>query len=83
MIPVAVLSFIASHGDFVIARVVLKSADKLTDMVGLNLFQTIRFDVDFGMLTAGAVIAAIPILLMCFPLQRYVISGVATDAYKG
>ena len=83
MIPVAVLSFIASHRDFVIARVLLKSADKLTDMVGLNLFQTIRFDVDFGMLTAGAVIAAIPILLMYFPLQRYVISGLVSGAYKG
>lgn len=60
VIPVAVLSFIASYGDFVIARVLLRSADKLTDMVGLNPFQTIRFDVDFGMLTAGAVIAPSP-----------------------
>ena len=82
-ITVAVLSFIASYGDFVIARVLLKSADKLTVMVGLNLFQTVRFDVDFGMLTAGAVIAAIPILLMYFPLQRYVISGLVSGAYKG
>jgi len=83
VITVAVLSFIATYGDFVIARVLLKSMDKLTVMVGLMLFQTIRFDVDFGMITAGAVIAAIPIILIYIPLQNYVISGLTAGSVKG
>ena len=83
VITIGVLTFIAAYGDFVIARVLLKSADNLTVMVGLMLFQTDRFDQDFGMITAGAVIAAIPIILIYIPLQRYVIDGLTAGSVKG
>jgi len=83
VITVGVLTFIASYGDFVIARVLLKSSDKLTVMVGLMLFQTDRFDQDFGMITAGAVIAAIPIIAIYIPLQRFVIDGLTAGSVKG
>jgi arabinogalactan oligomer / maltooligosaccharide transport system permease protein len=83
VITLGVLTFIASYGDFVIARVLLKSSDKLTVMVGLMLFQTDRFDQDFGMITAGAVLAAIPIILIYIPLQRFVIDGLTAGSVKG
>jgi ABC-type maltose transport system permease subunit len=82
-ITIGVLTFIASYGDFVIARVLLKSSDKLTVMVGLQLFQTDRFDQDFGMITAGAVLAAIPVILTYIPLQKYVIEGLTAGSVKG
>lgn len=83
VITIGVLTFIASYGDFVIARVLLKSSDNLTVMVGLQLFQTDRFDQDFGMITAGAVLAAIPIILIYIPLQKYVIDGLTAGSVKG
>jgi arabinogalactan oligomer / maltooligosaccharide transport system permease protein len=83
VITVGLLSFIAVYGDFVIARVLLKSGDKLTVMAGLYLFRSDRFDVDFGAMTAGAVVAAIPIILLYIPLQKYVISGLTSGAVKG
>lgn len=83
VITIGVLTFIASYGDFVIARVLLKSSDKLTVMVGLMLFQTDRFDRDFGMITAGAVIAAIPVISIYIPLQRFVIAGLTAGSVKG
>lgn len=83
VITIGVLTFIASYGDFVIARVILKSSDKLTVMVGLMLFQTDRFDQDFGMITAGAVLAAIPVILIYIPLQRFVIDGLTAGSVKG
>ncbi|MBN2305383.1 MAG: sugar ABC transporter permease [Anaerolineae bacterium] len=83
VITIGVLTFIAAYGDFVIARVLLKSSNQLTVMVGLLLFQTDRFDQDFGMITAGAVIAAIPIILIYIPLQRYVIDGLTAGSVKG
>ncbi len=83
VITIGVLTFIASYGDFVIARVLLKSSDQLTVMVGLQLFQTDRFDQDFGMITAGAVLAAIPIILLYIPLQKYVIDGLTAGSVKG
>ncbi len=83
VITIGVLTFIASYGDFVIARVLLKSSDQLTVMVGLQLFQTDRFDQDFGIITAGAVLAAIPIILLYIPLQKYVIDGLTAGSVKG
>lgn len=83
VITIGVLTFIATYGDFVIARVLLKSSDQLTVMVGLQLFQTDRFDRDFGMITAGAVLAAIPIILIYIPLQKYVIDGLTAGSVKG
>jgi ABC-type maltose transport system permease subunit len=83
VITIGVLTFIASYGDFVIARVLLKSSDQLTVMVGLQLFQTDRFDQDFGIITAGAVLAAIPVILIYIPLQRYVINGLTAGSVKG
>ncbi len=83
VITIAVLTFIASYGDFVIARVLLKSSENLTVMVGLQLFQTDRFDQDFGVITAGAVLAAIPIILIYIPLQKYVIDGLTAGSVKG
>jgi arabinogalactan oligomer/maltooligosaccharide transport system permease protein len=82
IITVGVLSFIAAYGDFVIARVLLKSADQLTVMVGMLLFQTDRFDQDFGVITAGAVMATLPIVLLYIPLQSYVISGLTAGSVK-
>lgn len=83
VITVGVLTFIFAYGDFVIARVLLKSSNQLTVMVGLLLFQTDRFDRDFGMITAGAVLAAIPVILIYIPLQRYVIDGLTAGSIKG
>lgn len=83
LITIGVLTFISTYGDFVIARVLLKSADQLTVMVGLQLFQTDRFDQDFGTITAGAVLAAIPIIVIYIPLQKYVIDGLTAGSIKG
>lgn len=83
VVTVAVLSFFAIYGDFIIARVLLKSSDQLTVMVGLLLFQTDRFDQDWGIITAGAVMAALPIVLIYLPLQKYVIGGLTAGSVKG
>jgi arabinogalactan oligomer / maltooligosaccharide transport system permease protein len=83
VVTIGVLTFIAAYGDFVIARVLLKSSEKLTVMVGLMLFQTDRFDQDFGIITAGAVLAAIPVIAIYVPLQRFVIDGLTAGSVKG
>ena len=60
IVTVSVLQFFAIYGDFVIARVLLRSTDNLTVMLGLLLFQTQRFEQDWGIITAGAVLATLP-----------------------
>jgi arabinogalactan oligomer/maltooligosaccharide transport system permease protein len=82
VVTVAVLQTFAVYGDFVIARVLLRSTDTLTVLVGLLLFQTDRFDQDWGLITAGAVLASLPVLLLYVPVQRYVISGLTAGSVK-
>lgn len=83
VVTIGVLTFIAAYGDFVIARVLLKSSENLTVMVGLMLFQTDRFDQDFGVITAGSVLAAIPVIAIYVPLQKFVIDGLTAGSVKG
>lgn len=82
VVTVAVLQFFVVYGDFVIARVMLRSTENLTVMVGLLLFQTQRFEQDWGIITAGAVMASLPVLLLYIPVQNYVISGLTSGAIK-
>lgn len=82
IVTVAVLQFFVVYGDFVIARVLLRSTENLTVMVGLLLFQTLRFEQDWGIITAGAVLASLPVLLLYIPVQNLVISGLTSGAVK-
>jgi ABC-type maltose transport system permease subunit len=83
IVTISILQFFAIYGDFIIARVILRSTDNLTVMVGLQLFQTMRFEQDWGVITAGAVLATLPVLLLYIPVQKYVISGLTSGAVKG
>jgi arabinogalactan oligomer/maltooligosaccharide transport system permease protein len=83
IVTVSVLQFFAIYGDFIIARVLLRSNDNLTVMVGLLLFQTQRFEQDWGIIIAGAVLASLPVVLLYIPVQKYVISGLTSGAVKG
>ena len=80
---VSVLQFFVVYGDFVIARVMLRSTDNLTVIVGLLLFQTQPFEQDWGIITAGAVLASLPVLLLYIPVQKYVISGADSGVCQG
>jgi ABC-type maltose transport system permease subunit len=82
LVTIAVLTFMAIYGDFILPRVLLSSADKLPIMVGLYLFQSADYAQNWGVFTAGAVIAALPILLVYVLLQNYIIGGLTTGAVK-
>jgi arabinogalactan oligomer / maltooligosaccharide transport system permease protein len=82
LVTIGVLTFMATYGDFVLPRVLLTSADQLTIMVGLYLFQSADYAQNWGVFTAGAVIAALPLLAFYLLLQRYIIGGLTAGAVK-
>ncbi len=82
LVTIGVLTFMAIYGDFILPRVLLQSSDKLTIMVGLYLFQSADYAQNWGVFTAGAIIAAVPVLMIYMLLQNYIIGGLTAGAVK-
>lgn len=80
---VGLLSFVGVFSDFLIASIVLVDPDAQTLPVGLYQYVSQRFSEYWGVFAAGAVLAAIPVVLLFQFLQRYIVSGLTTGAVKG
>jgi len=80
---VGLLSFVGVFSDFLIASVVLVDPDSQTLPVGLYQFVSQRFSEYWGVFAAGAVLAAIPVVLLFQFLQRYIVSGLTAGSVKG
>lgn len=80
---IALFAFISPFADFILAGVILRSADKYTLAVGLYDLIANQFGNQFTEFAAGAVLIAVPISLLFLSLQRYLISGLTTGSTKG
>ena len=83
VIVVALLTFISTYSEFLLGRVLLKSTDQFTVMVGLYQIQAQQFATNWGVFCAGAVLAAIPIVILYLLLQDYIVGGLTAGAVKG
>ncbi len=80
---VALLAFIASFGDYIVAKIVLVSEENWTLAVGMFGWVSDRLASNWGLFAAGAVVAAVPILVLFLSLQRYIIGGLTAGSVKG
>ena len=80
---VALLSFISITSEFVIASVVLTDPDSQTLAVGLYSFVADTRSKNWGIFSAGAVLAAVPVMALFLFLQRYIVSGLVQGGVKG
>ena len=78
----AIITFLASWNDFLWPLLILQKADLLTLPPGLRTLQG-AYTSEYGPMMAGAVIAAVPVLLLYVALQRYIVQSVATTGLKG
>jgi ABC-type maltose transport system permease subunit len=83
LVTIGILSFIGTYGDFVLARILLTDVNKYTLMVGLQIFTAGQFDQKWGVFAAGALIGAIPIMIIYLLLQDQITGGLTTGAVKG
>jgi arabinogalactan oligomer/maltooligosaccharide transport system permease protein len=79
---VALLSFVATFSDFLIASIVLIDPNRQTLAVGLYQYVSQRFSQYWGVFAAGAVIAAVPVVLLFQFLQRFIVSGLTAGSVK-
>lgn len=80
---VGLLSFISTFGEFIIARVVLQSERNWTLAVGLYGWVSALLEANWGLFAAGAVITAVPVLVLFLYLQKYVVGGLTAGSVKG
>jgi multiple sugar transport system permease protein len=78
----ALLAFLTNWNDFLWPLYVLFSAEQQTLPAGLATLQNANA-VRYDLLMAGAMIAAVPVLLLYLVAQRFVIEGVSRTGLKG
>ncbi len=83
LVVVGLLIFIGTYSEFVLARVMLQSSSNYTLAVGLSLFIRDQYANRWGVFAAGALIGAIPIVVIFLALQRYLVSGLTAGSVKG
>jgi arabinogalactan oligomer/maltooligosaccharide transport system permease protein len=79
---VGLLSFIGTVNEYVIASVILIDTDKQTLVVGLTKLVSNPRYADWSAFSAGAVMAAIPVVVVFLLLQRYIVGGLTAGAVK-
>lgn len=80
---IALISFITTLNEYVIASVILQTTQKLTLPLGLYQYIDQQFGKHWGPFAAGVLLAAIPAALLFAFLQRYIVQGLTQGAVKG
>jgi ABC-type maltose transport system permease subunit len=80
---IGILSFIGTYGEFIIARTLLTKRELQTVMVGLQIFTAGQYTQNWGVFAAGALIAALPIMIIYLVLQDLIVGGLTQGAVKG
>jgi ABC-type maltose transport system permease subunit len=83
---IAILAFIGTYADFLIAKVMLTTKETYTLAVGLNLLLGdggSQRSSNWGLFAAAALIGALPIVIVFLVLQKQLIGGLTTGAVKG
>lgn len=77
----AILCFLNAWNDFFFALVLTRSNAMTAPVAIVNFMQYAGWD--WGRITAGSVIVALPVIAFAVPVRRYLVSGVTAGALKG
>lgn len=78
----AIFTFINSWNDYFMQLIMLTSNSNLTISLGIATMQA-ENSTDFGLIMAGAALAAVPIILVFLLFQKYFTKGITMGAVKG
>ncbi|OFG19559.1 sugar ABC transporter permease [Listeria monocytogenes] len=76
-------AFMGPFGDFLLAKFLLRTPENLTIAVGLQTFIANPQQQKVALFAAGAILAALPICLLFFFLQKNFVSGLTAGGTKG
>lgn len=82
IVTLSIITFLTSWNDFLWPLLIMNERYLQTLPVGLATIQD-QYTFDYGKLMAGAVVTALPVLILYVFLQRYIIQNVAMTGLKG
>lgn len=80
---IALWSFIGPFGDFMLAKILLNSSKDYTLAAGLRTLITDQRKMQEPAYAAGALLTAVPIVILFIALQKHLVSGLSSGATKG
>lgn len=80
---VGLLSFISTINEFIIASALIQTPSTKTLAVGLQGFIANQYSENWGPFAAGALLAAIPVVILFMFLQKFIVSGLTAGSVKG
>jgi arabinogalactan oligomer / maltooligosaccharide transport system permease protein len=80
---VGLLTFVTTINEFLIASILLRAPERQTLAVGLFQMVSQQISANWGLFSAGALLGAIPSVLLFQFLQKYVVSGLTAGSVKG
>jgi ABC-type glycerol-3-phosphate transport system permease component len=78
----AILTFLYSWNEFLFALSFTLGPERYTVPVAIALFRG-QYQVPWGEILAGAVVATLPVAVIVFVAQRRIIAGLTSGAVKG
>jgi arabinogalactan oligomer/maltooligosaccharide transport system permease protein len=80
---VALISFVFTLNEYVIASALLQTTDHFTLPPGMFQLVNNQYDKTWGPFTAGTLMAAVPVAALFMFLQRWIVSGLTAGSVKG
>jgi arabinogalactan oligomer/maltooligosaccharide transport system permease protein len=80
---VGLLSFIGTINEFIIASALIQTPETKTLAVGLQGFIANQYSENWGPFCAGALLAAIPVVILFIFLQKFIVGGLTAGSVKG
>jgi arabinogalactan oligomer/maltooligosaccharide transport system permease protein len=83
LVVVALISFVGTLNEYVIASALLQTTDHFTLPVGMRGFIDQQYGQRWGPFAAGTLMAAVPVAALFLFLQKYIVSGLTSGSVKG
>jgi arabinogalactan oligomer / maltooligosaccharide transport system permease protein len=83
LVVVALISFVFTLNEFVLASALLQTNDHFTLPVGMQGFISQQYGQRWGPFAAGSLMALVPVVLLFLVLQRWIVNGLTAGAVKG
>jgi arabinogalactan oligomer / maltooligosaccharide transport system permease protein len=83
LVVVALISFVFTLNEYVIASALLQTNKHFTLPVGMQGFIDGQYNQAWGPFAAGSLMAAIPVTVLFLFLQRWIVSGLTAGSVKG